>query len=130
VDPEPDDAWLAMYHYRGQENQPPVLRRVLMSAPSQAFTSIRVCATGEPLAIGRLSIADGWAGITAVEVSPARRRGGLGSALTRSICAEAARRGVRQIFLQVETGNVPATTLYERCGFGYSHRYHYRVSPA
>jgi N-acetylglutamate synthase len=130
VDAEPDDAWLAMYHYRGRDQQPPVMRTVLMSAPSQAFTSIRVRATGELLAIGRLSIADGWAGITAVEVSPARRRAGLGSALTRRICAEAANRGARQVFLQVETDNAPATALYERCGFCYSHRYHYRVSPA
>jgi len=129
VDAEPDGAWLGMYHYRGQDEQPPVLRRVLMSARAQAFTSIRVRATGEVLAIGRLSIADGWAGITAVEVSQARRRAGLGTALTRGICAEAARQGARQVFLQVETANTAATTLYERCGFRYSHRYHYRIAP-
>jgi N-acetylglutamate synthase len=129
LDAEPDDAWLAMYHYRGQREQPPVLRRVLMSAATQAFASIRVPATGEVLAVGRLSIADGWAGITAVEVSQARRRAGLGTALTRGICAAAASRGASQIFLQVETANTAATTLYERCGFRYSHRYHYRIAP-
>lgn len=127
VDAEPDREWLDFYAQR--RHQPPVLRRLLMSAPSQAFTSIRMRATGELLAIGRLSVADGWAGITAVEVSPARRRAGLGTALTRGICAEAASRGAVQVFLQVETGNTPATTLYERCGFRYSHRYHYRVAP-
>jgi N-acetylglutamate synthase len=127
VDPEPDDAWLARYHYRGQDRQPPVMRAVLMSAPAQAFASIR--AGGEVLAIGRLSIADGWAGITAVEVTNTRRRAGLGTALTGAICAEAAARGARQVFLQVEVGNLPARTLYERCGFRYSHRYHYRVAP-
>jgi ribosomal protein S18 acetylase RimI-like enzyme len=81
------------------------------------------------LAIGRLSIADGWAGITAVEVTQARRRAGLGMALTCAICAEAAARGARQVFLQVASDNIPARTLYERCGFRYSHRYHYRVAP-
>ena len=128
VDAEPDDAWLARYHYRGLDRQPPVLRTVLMSAPAQAFASIRAD-DGEVLAIGRLSIADGWAGITAVEVTRARQRGGLGRALTRAICTEAAARGARQVFLQVETDNIPARTLYERCGFRYSHRYHYRVAP-
>jgi len=128
VDAEPDDAWLATYHYRGQDQQPPVTRTVLMSAPAQAFASIRN--KSEVLAIGRLSIADGWAGITAVEVSRARRGAGLGRALTSAICAEAAARGARQVFLQVEAGNVPARTLYERCGFRYSHRYHYRVAPS
>ena len=128
VDAEPDDAWLATYHYRGQNQQPPVTRTVLMSAPAQVFASIRG-GRGEVLAIGRLSIADGWAGITAVEVSQAQRRGGLGRALTSAICAEAVARGARRVFLQVEAGNVPARTLYERCGFRYSHRYHYRVAP-
>jgi hypothetical protein len=84
VDAEPDDRWLATYHYRGQDRQPPVLRTVLMSAPAQAFASMRGDA-GEVLAIGRLSIADGWAGITAVEVTQARRRAGLGMALTRDL---------------------------------------------
>jgi len=128
IDAEPDDAWLATYHYRGQDRQPPVARTVLLSAPAQAFASIRD--GGEVLAIGRLSIADNWAGITAVEVSRARRGAGLGRALTSAICAEAAARGARQVFLQVEADNVPARTLYERCGFRYSHRYHYRVAPS
>jgi len=61
VDAEPDDPWLATYHCRAQDRQPPVLRIVLMSAPARAFASIRGDA-GEVLAIGRLSIADGWAG--------------------------------------------------------------------
>jgi N-acetylglutamate synthase len=127
VDAEPDQAWLAMYHHRGQDRQPPVMRDVLTSAPVQAFTSIR--AGDDVLAIARLSIADGWAGITAVEVQPTRRRDGLGTALTGAVCAEAAKRGIRRVFLQVETSNTAALSLYERCGFRYSHRYHYRVAP-
>jgi ribosomal protein S18 acetylase RimI-like enzyme len=127
VDTEPDQAWLAMYHYRGQERQPTVLRDVLTSAPVQAFASIR--AGDDVLAIARLSIADGWAGITAVEVQPARRRAGLGTALTEAVCAEAAKRDICQVFLQVEASNATALSLYERCGFRYSHRYHYRVAP-
>ncbi len=74
-------------------------------------------------------MADGWAGITAVEVAAGRRRAGLGTALTLAICAEAAARGAGQVFLQVETGNTAAQGLYERCGFRYSHRYHYRIAP-
>jgi len=127
VDHQPDRAWLAMYHYRGQDRQPAVMRDVLTSAPVQAFASIR--AGDDVLAIGRLSIADGWAGITAVEVTPARRRAGLGRALTGAVCDEAAKRDISRVFLQVETSNAAAISLYERCGFRYSHRYHYRVAP-
>jgi N-acetylglutamate synthase len=128
VDAEPDGAWLAAYHYRGQKRQPPAIRRVLMSAPSQAFASIRFGA--EPVAIGRLSISEGWAGITAVEVDPGWRRTGLGRALTLALCAEAVSRGAARVFLQVETVNTAALRLYEHCGFTYSHRYHYRLSPS
>ena len=129
VDEEPDDAWLAMYHYRGQDRQPPVMRKVLTSASCQLFASIRSGDGRDVLAIGRLSVAGGWAGITAVEVDAGRRRAGLGAALTRAVCAQAGARGIRQVFLQVETDNTAAIQLYERCGFRYSHRYHYRVAP-
>jgi len=125
--PEPDAAWLAMYHYRGQE-LPPAALELLMSAAWQRFASIRD-PDGSPVAIARLSVASGWAGITAVEVSAARRRQGLGALITQAACAEAARQGVGRVFLQVETTNAAALALYERCGFRYSHRYHYRVAP-
>jgi len=129
VDAEPDDAWLAMYHYRGQQRRPPVMRTVVMSAPAQGFASIRAGGGRDVLAIGRLSVGAGWAGITAVEVDPVLRRAGLGTALTLGICAEAASRAVQRMFLQVETANMAARALYERIGFGYSHRYHYRMAP-
>lgn len=113
----------------GAGGQPPVARRVLRSAPWQGFTSIRR-PDGAVLAIARLSVGGGWAGITAVEVSPECRRQGLGTMITRAACAEAARRGVQRMFLQVEVDNTAAQAMYERCGFRYSHRYHYRVAPA
>jgi len=127
ADPVPDDAWLAAYHYRGLQEQPPVMRTVLTSAADQVFLSIR--AAGTVLAIARVSFAAGWAGITAVEVSPGQRRAGLGRALTREAFAQAAGRGLRRVFLQVEVDNTAALALYERSGFRYSHRYHYRIAP-
>ena len=127
ADAEPDQGWIAAYHYRGTDRQPPVLRDVLRSAQEQAFISVR--AESGVLAIARLSLAGGWAGLTAVEVDPAHRRAGLGLAITAAACAEAVRRGVRRVFLQVAVDNAGARALYERCGFRYSHRYHYRVAP-
>lgn len=128
ADREPGDAWAAMYHYRGQDHLPPVARKVLTSAREQSFVSI--CAGDAILAIARLSVAEGWAGLTAVEVHPGHRRRGLGTAITAAACREAELRGVPRVFLQVETGNNPARALYERLGFRYVHRYHYRIAPA
>ena len=128
VTAEPGAAWAAMYHYRGQDHLPPVARAVLTSAAEQSFVSIQ--SGGEILAIARLSVADGWAGLTAVEVNPTCRRQGLGAAITATACREAERAGISQVFLQVEVANDPARALYERLGFRYSHRYHYRVAPS
>jgi len=128
VTSEPGDAWAAMYHYRGQDHLPPIAHTVLTSAAVQSFVSIT--SGDELLAIARLSVADGWAGITAVEVNAAYRRQGLGTAITAAACQEAARQGIARVFLQVEVTNAPARALYENLGFRYSHRYHYRVAPA
>jgi N-acetylglutamate synthase len=123
----PDQAWLARYRYQGMA-APAGAVRLLLSAPWQAFGS--VVAGGETAAVGRVSVAAGWAGITAVDVDPRYRRRGLGTVLTRALAAEGARQGADRVFLQVEEGNSAARALYARCGFAAVHRYHYRVAPA
>ena len=128
IDAEPDSAWLARYHYRGQQQLPPVAIKLLTSAPWQAFGSVR--SGGETIAIGRVAHAGDWAGLTAIEVDPRFRRKGLGAAVTTALAAAAARRGVRGLYLQVTDGNAGARTLYRRLGFADHHGYHYRVAPA
>ncbi len=126
IDAEPDDAWLARYHYRGQQELPPAARRVLRSAPWQAFGSVRD--DGATLAIGRVAVARGWAGLTAIEVAPGHRRRGLAQALTATLAARAAAQGAHWLYLQVEDGNAAARALYHRLGFTTHHGYHYRVA--
>jgi ribosomal protein S18 acetylase RimI-like enzyme len=131
--PEPDAAWLALYRYRGQD-LPPIARTLLLSAPWQAFASLRQA--GRTVAVGRISVApqspsaDPLGVITAVEVDATCRRQGLGAVFTGVLAAAAADRGASRVLLQVETGNTPARALYARLGFRDSHRYHYRVAPA
>ena len=127
VDAEPDQAWLARYHYRGQPSLPPAARQVLCSAPWQAFGSIRE--DGLTLAIGRVAVARGWAGLTAIEVDPAYRRRGLARTLTAALAAQAATHGAEHLYLQVEDGNAAGRALYHRLGFTDHHGYHYRVAP-
>jgi N-acetylglutamate synthase len=126
LDPEPDESWLALYRYRGQQ-LPPIARTLLMSAPWQAFGSIR--REGKPAAVGRVSVAGEWGAITAVEVDADCQRQGLGTAITAALAAAAAEQGARRVLLQVDPGNAPARALYARCGFQDSHRYHYMMSP-
>jgi len=126
IDAEPDQGWLALYRFRGRR-PPPIARRLLLSAPWQAFASVREA--GDTLAIGRVAIAGNWAGLTAVEVHPRHRRRGLGGAVTAALAAAAAARGAAGLYLQVEDDNGAARALYRRAGFADHHGYHYRVAP-
>ena len=121
-------AWTTLYHYQGRP-LPPIGRALLLSAPWQGFGSIRDD-DGTVIAVGRVALAGEWASITAIEVAPAWRRRGLGSAITSALCREAAARGARRVLLQVEMDNAAALALYARVGFTPVHRYHYRVAPA
>jgi ribosomal protein S18 acetylase RimI-like enzyme len=121
---EPDEQWLALYRFAGSA-LPAVAVDVLLSSPAQVFASAR--RDGRTIATGRLSVAGGWAGITAVEVHPDWRREGLATSVTAALAAEAAGRGLARLFLQVVEENVAARTLYTRCGFTVQHRYHYRT---
>ncbi|MBV9794190.1 MAG: GNAT family N-acetyltransferase [Actinobacteria bacterium] len=127
-DDVPGDDWLALYHFRGQPDLPPIARTVLTSAPWQAFAS---AGDGDrTVAIGRVAGAGEWAGLTAIEVDPDYRRRGLAVAVTSALIAHAAGRGTARIYLQVEDGNDPALALYRRLGFTTHHAYHYWVAPA
>jgi N-acetylglutamate synthase len=126
VSPEPSTDWLSLYHYRGQA-LPPVGRRLLLSAPWQAFATARV--DSAPAAIGRVAVGAGWAGLTAIEVAPGYRRRGLATAVTAALAQAAVERGARRTYLQVEETNEAARRLYAGCGFVERHRYHYRIAP-
>jgi N-acetylglutamate synthase len=123
---EPDEGWLSLYRPRGRP-PPPMARRLLTSAPWQAFASVRQA--GHVAAIGRVAAANGWAGLTAIEVHPRHRRRGLGLAITAALAAAASARGVTGLYLQVEDGNAAARALYRCLGFADHHAYHYRVRP-
>lgn len=119
VTDEPDADWLAAYHYRGGD-LPDVAAAVLRNATNPGFASIR--ADGETLAICRLTVDEGWLGVTAVEVDPAHRRRGLATHLLAGALEWA---GTRNVYLQTEPGNEPALALYEKLGFRRHHVYRY-----
>ncbi len=126
LDEAPDPGWLAQYHYKGQD-LPEVGRVLLTSAPAQTFISIRDGAS--TVAVARVSVAQRWAGLTAVEVAPAHRRQGLARAMLGAACEWAWRQGCASAFIQVGESNAAAQRLYLSAGFEHHHRYEY-LTPA
>jgi ribosomal-protein-alanine N-acetyltransferase len=64
--------------------------------------------------LGRVAAEE--AEVLTLAVHPAARRGGIGAALMRGLMAESARRGGREVFLEVSAGNDAARALYARLG--------------
>jgi GNAT superfamily N-acetyltransferase len=118
----PGAQWLDGYHYKGQE-LPEVARVLLTSAPVQTFISVHDGAS--TVAVARVSVAQRWAGLTAVEVLPEYRRQGLARAMLGAACEWAWRQGCASVFIQVGDGNVAAQRLYLSAGFEEHHTYEY-----
>jgi ribosomal protein S18 acetylase RimI-like enzyme len=126
---EPDDAWLAGYHYRGTA-LPPVARRVLVNADDPVFASVRLVPSPAPLAaVARGVVVEDRLVVTAVTVDESSRRRGLGTAVMAALGQWGRERGAGSCLLQVSSDNTPALALYARLGFGEHHRYHYRLGP-
>lgn len=121
---EPDNAWLASYHYRG--GALPDHAVTILRGGGARFASVR--AGQDTLAIGRFVVADRRVGITAMEVAAAHRRAGVGSHVLRGMVAAAGARA-DAAWLQVDPDNVAARALYVRAGFGDHHTYRYHIGP-
>ncbi|MFI0237302.1 GNAT family N-acetyltransferase [Streptomyces sp. NPDC016845] len=122
---EPDEAWLGRYQRKGATE---VAFRVLCAGPSVWFATVP--GDGEvPAAIGRCVVDGRWAGFAAVEVDPARRRQGLGSAVMTALARRALDEGASAAWLQVEADNEGARALYDRLGFATHHAYHHYRAP-
>ncbi|MFE3855569.1 GNAT family N-acetyltransferase [Streptomyces griseorubiginosus] len=123
---EADADWLARYQRKGVSE---VALRVLGSGPSVWFATVPSGTGGAPAAIGRCVVDGRWAGFAAVEVDPALRRRGLASTVMAALAQRALEEGASAAWLQVESDNAGARTLYERLGFAAHHAYHHYREP-
>src|SRR5207302_673415 len=99
---------------------PPIGRAVLRAGPRPLFISLRL--DGATAAVCRAAVAEGWVGITALEVAPAYRRQGLAREVLRQT---AARVDAGNAYLQVSPDNETGIAFYEAVGFTAHHTYTY-----
>ena len=72
---------------------------------------------GEVIGYGCITCAADSADLENVVVAESYRRGGVGRAIVEGLLAEAKARGVQKTFLEVRVSNVPAMSMYLKCGF-------------
>lgn len=136
------EAWLEAYR-QSRTVVPEAVAGVLRGSPTHLFGSISLggglaqklgmstpgSRSPRPVAIGRLGIAHGWAGLGAVWTEPAFRGRGLATRLTTCLAAQARADGIHLMHLQVEADNDIAIRLYERLGFQRHSSYVYLTLP-
>ena len=129
VDDQPDEDWLAMYHFRGQQ-LPVNALNLLREQIDGRMSFARLTFEGHTRAITRATLTsspDGrsWLGYSAVEVDEAWRRRGLGKALGELVMAWGAEHEADQAYLQVVENNAAGRHLYDSLGFLEHHRHRY-----
>lgn len=134
--------WLATY-LTTRRTIPGVSEQVVTGSPRQLFAQVRPggglsqqlglrsadAAGTTPIALGRMGIAHGWAGLGAVWTHPAYRGRGLAGHLTARLAAAARADGIHLVHLQVEHDNETALRLYGRMGFEEHSSYVYLTQP-
>lgn len=119
-----DADWLALYHFRGQP-LPHKALRLLQAEIDGEMGFGRLLHGDRTVAITRGTITDGYLGYSAVEVDPAFRRRGLGTALGAHMLRWGASKGAHTAYLQVISTNTAGIGLYHKLGFIEHHRHRY-----
>lgn len=117
------DDWLALY---GRVDDAPDAARAVISGPlTTGFAQL-----GDPVeAIARVVVTGEWAGLSAVEVVPSRRREGIATRLVSTALAWAVEHGADKAYLQTMRDNTAALALYEPFCFVDHHEYRYLRLP-
>ena len=123
IEPAPSSDWLSLMHDLDEDAGTHVA--ILTGPPVVGFATLY--RGDEPVGIGRVSVEGEWAGVTSVDVAPAARRQGVGSAVMRTLLSWAAGHGAMASYLQVRAGNPGALKLYDALGYVTHHPYNYRA---
>ena len=120
----PDDDWKAVFMGEGFDPEDGAYRVAALSRCQSAVFG-RVREEGATVAVGVAAFGHGWASVHGMRTAAARRGRGHAGRVLAALGAEAARRGLDKVFLQVEEDNAPARALYARKGFEAAWRYRY-----
>lgn len=100
---------------------------ILRRGRASVFASVRQ--DGRTVAVGAACVGHGWCGVHGMRTAPAYRGRGLATAIMAAFARHARGAGVRRWFLQVESRNAGAQSVYARQGFATAWHYAYWQAP-
>lgn len=129
IEDQPDDEWLAMYHFRGEPLPQHALNLLREKIDGEMGFGKIVHPSAGTIAITRATITEvgdvKYLGYSAVEVAPEFRRQGLGTSLGEFIMSDGQKKGADIAYLQVIATNAAGIGLYRKLGFYEHHRHRY-----
>lgn len=132
VDEQPDEEWLAMYHFRSRPLPKHALDLLRERIDGKMGFGRLVHPEAGTIAITRGTITGEdrpYLGYSAVEVAPTFRRQGLGTHLGIAMLHWGKSLGAETAYLQVAATNRAGIGLYEKLGFVEHHRHRYATIP-
>jgi ribosomal protein S18 acetylase RimI-like enzyme len=122
------DDWLEGYCLTQGEGlgQVAMRREALARVQQRAGYGMVRAENGEPAAVGRGVLDQGWLGIFGMATGMPFRRRGYALAILKALSNWAHTHGAEHMYLQVMENNPGAQALYRKMGFETKYRYHYR----
>jgi ribosomal protein S18 acetylase RimI-like enzyme len=102
---------------------PGATEAVLTGSDGQLFLSVADPESKRIVALARMAIHPGWAGIFGLWVHPEHRRRGLASTIVSAVAMVARENNMPAIYLQVSADNTDAVAFWEELGFTVHHEY-------
>jgi GNAT superfamily N-acetyltransferase len=120
--------WLLTYA-KQRSVVPGATEAVLTGSDGQLFMSVRDPGTGRMVAIARMAIHPGWAGVFGLWVDPDHRRQGLATTVVSAIAMVARENNMPAMYIQVSGDNADGIAFWEGLGFSVHHEYTYLAKP-
>lgn len=121
--------WLQAYAEQ-RSIVPGATEAVLTGSDGQLFLSVNDPDSNRIVAVARMAIHPGWAGIFGLWVHPDHRRKGLATTLVSAVAMVARENNMPAIYLQVSADNTDGVAFWEGLGFGVHHEYTYLTRPS
>ena len=128
IDDDPTSAWFEVWHGVHRHAGDRRTERDLLSRVERPSAYASVMLGNDVVAVGRVVVDDGWAGVFGMATLRHARGKRAGRTVLAALAEWAAAHDADRLYLQVECDNIAALRLYDAAGFGEVCRYHYRTA--